>query len=102
MFTEVPCATDGCEGAVSHGRNVCRICFDRIGYGEGYSRKRDEAWLAGRTISEIRLIPIEGPGCSNHPVTPRPDFCLDCKRATLSETRRAVFAPATTNTKAGN
>jgi hypothetical protein len=77
MFWDgLPCLTDGCEGLAADGRAKCETCHDRNGYPEGYSRKRDDAWFA----DEIRNHPIEGPGCNSHPVTPRPDFCLLCKR----------------------
>lgn len=86
MFT-LPCSTDGCTGLVEDGRPKCPACFDRNGYPEGGSRKRYEAWLNGRPIHEIRSHPIEGPGCNNHPVTPRPDFCVPCKALTNNESK---------------
>lgn len=79
MSYTIPCSTDGCTGAALDDLDVCHVCYDRNGYAEGYSRSRDRAWLDYKTIPEIRLIPIEGPGCNNHPVTPRPDFCEPCK-----------------------
>jgi hypothetical protein len=59
----------------------CDACHDRNGYPVGYSRSRDEAWLGYQGCDEIRRIPLPGPGCNSHPVTPRPDVCQDCRPA---------------------
>lgn len=79
MFMDgFPCTTDGCAGVAEDGRSTCSVCHDRNGFPQGYSRKRDEAWLDYKSCHEIRFIPIEGAGCNAHPVTPRPDICADC------------------------
>lgn len=77
MFT-LPCSTEGCAGIAEDGRPTCSTCHDRNGYPEGWSRSRDDAWLDYRKCHEIRFIPIAGPGCNSHPVTPRPDVCDAC------------------------
>lgn len=77
MFT-LPCSTEGCAGLAEDGRPTCATCHDRNGYPAGWSRSRDDAWLDYRRCNEIRWLPIEGPGCNSHPVTPRPDACPDC------------------------
>lgn len=74
----LPCSTEDCAGDAAPGLPVCTVCHDRNGYPAGFSRSRDEAWLAYRPCSEIRVIPVIGPGCSAHPVTPRPDVCVGC------------------------
>lgn len=80
MMFALPCSTDECAGDATDGRPTCDVCHDRNGYGPDYSRSRDAAWLAHKTCNEIRFIPIAGPGCNAHPVTPRPDMCPDCTR----------------------
>lgn len=77
MFA-LPCSTDECSGDAAPGLPVCAACHDRNGYGAGYSRSKDEAWLMGQSIAEIRSIPLAGPGCNAHPVTPRPNVCTEC------------------------
>lgn len=77
MFT-IPCSTESCSSPAMEGMAHCIVCHDRVGFPEGYSRKRDEAWLAYKTCHEIRFIPIKDPGCNSHPVTPRPDICPAC------------------------
>lgn len=79
MFTP-PCETPGCVGTALEDERVCAVCHDRNGYPEGWSRSRDDAWLDYAEVEEIRNIPIPGPGCNRHPVTPRPDMCLPCYR----------------------
>ena len=88
MFT-LPCSTEGCAGLAEDGRPTCATCHDRHGYPEGWSRSRDDAWLDYRRCNEIRFIPIEGPGCNSHPVTPRPDACPDCVAVVGSEVKAA-------------
>jgi hypothetical protein len=77
MFV-LPCSTEDCTGDAAPGQPVCDVCHDRNGYPAGYSRAKDEAWLNYRPCSEIRAIPVNGPGCNAHPVTPRPDVCSEC------------------------
>lgn len=78
MILDIPCRTDECSGAATDGRSTCVVCHDRNGYPAGYSRAKDDAWLDYRSCSEIRVIPLAGPGCNSHPVTPRPDMCPEC------------------------
>lgn len=77
MFA-LPCSTKDCIGDAAPELPVCAVCHDRNGYPAGYSRTKDEAWLNYRPCSEVRVIPVLGPGCNAHPVTPRPDVCIEC------------------------
>lgn len=77
MFA-LPCSTEECTADAAAGLQVCVVCHDRNGYAEGYSRARDAAWLDYRSCDEIARVPLVGPGCNSHPVTPLPDVCSRC------------------------
>lgn len=78
MMFDFPCSTDECVGLAAGGRETCDVCHDRNGFSAGWSRSKDEAWLDYRPCPEIQLIPITGPGCNAHPVTPLPAACPAC------------------------
>lgn len=53
----LPCSTRGCMGRANAAGVYCDEC-DSAGMPEGWSRTRDEAWLAYKTSPEIDAIPL--------------------------------------------
>lgn len=79
MMFALPCSTDECSGDAAGGRATCDTCHDRNGYPADWSRSKDDAWLDYRPCPEIERIPVPGPGCNTHPVTPQPASCQPCQ-----------------------
>lgn len=52
-----PCSTPACHAMANNAGKYCDAC-DSKGMPEGWSRTRDVAWLAGKTISEVEAIPL--------------------------------------------
>lgn len=53
----IPCSTRGCSGLANAAGYYCDDC-DSTGFSDGWSRTRDEAWLAYKTSPEIGAIPL--------------------------------------------
>lgn len=52
-----PCSTPPCCAMANAAGKYCDSC-DSKGMPEGWSRTRDEAWLAGRSTAQIKAIPL--------------------------------------------
>lgn len=53
----VPCSTQGCSGLANAAGYYCDDC-DSAGFPDGWSRTRDEAWMAYKSSFEIDAIPL--------------------------------------------
>lgn len=56
-WAERPCATAECHALANGGGRACDAC-DSKGMSADWSRTRDAAWLAGKSIAEIEAIPL--------------------------------------------
>lgn len=54
---KVPCSVLGCRGLANAAGAYCDEC-DAKGMPDGWSRTRDEAWLAYKASPEVAAIPL--------------------------------------------